>query len=130
MQNFLIGYYDSVLIYGKETPDCDIEIKFIEIPPLAEITPLHILQFRDFRAGYIRLADFERRRYGDYIYCRIYGCLFRIDIPNRSYEVVETDFSGICFMQNYILIMKDSPTEQLFKLTPPGVEISKKVKLV
>ena len=129
MQNFLIAHYNDVLIYGKETPDCDIEIKFIEIPPLAELTPLHILQFRDFRAGYIRLADFERRRYGDYIYCRIYGCLFRIDIPNRSYEVVETDFNGICFMQNYILIMKDSPTEQLFKLTPPGMEIAETVEL-
>ena len=129
MQNFLIGYYDSVLIYGKETDNNDIIINFIEIPSLGEITPLHILQFSDFRAGYIRLADFERRRYGDYIYCRIYGCLFRIDIANRSYEIVDTEFCGICFMQEYILIMKNSPAEQLYKLTPPAVEISEKVKL-
>ena len=120
MQNFLIGHYDGVLIYGSENENNELEIKFIEIPPLCDITPLDILNFRDFRQGYIRLADFEMRRYGNYIYCRIYASMFRIDIAKRTYVDLELEFNGVCFMEDYILIAKRHPAEKLFKLIPSG----------
>ena len=126
MQNFLIGIYDGVLIYGSENENNELEIKFIEIPPLCDISPLDMLRFRDFRQGYIRLADFEMRRYGNYIYCRIYASMFRIDIAKRSYEDLELEFNGVCFLEDYILIAKRYPVEKLFKLIPPGTEIEGK----
>ena len=126
MQNFLIGYYDDVLIYGSENENNELKIKFIDIPPLCDITPLDILKFGDFRHGYIRLADFESRRYGNYLYCRIYATMFRIDIPNRNYAELELEFNGVCFMSDYILIAKYYPYEKFYKLIPPSTEISEK----
>ena len=126
MQNFLIGYYDDVLIYGSEREDNDIVIKFIEIPPLSEMTPMDMLKFGDFRHGYIRLADFEQRRYGNYIYCRIYASMFRIDISAKSYERLDLEFDGVCFMEDYILIAKTYPCEKFYKLTPPDMNVSEK----
>ena len=97
MQNFLIGHYDGVLIYGSENDKNELEIKFIEIPPLCDITPLDILNFRDFRQGYIRLADFEMRRYGNYIYCRIYASMFRIDMQKGVMRIWNWNLTGYAF---------------------------------
>ena len=125
MQNFLIEYFDDVIIYATENRDGDVKIKFIEYTRLPEsLASLEILKYNDFKYGYIRLGKFESRAYKNFVYCRIYANLYRIDVAARTYKVIETDFCGICFMENYILIAKDNPSESFYKLIPPGEEMA------
>ena len=126
MGKLLIGCYDGLIIYASESINGNMEIKFEEFPLFCDMTTLDVMRYQEFRPECMKkMSQLDRR---DYVYCRLDESLYRIDIFNKRYEVIEKDFCGVSFMKNYILIAKDYPMEYFYKLTPPGKSIKEIVR--
>ena len=119
----LIACTSNIIIYAMDTDDGDVEIKFLKYNGLYDRNCIYNkIYYRDFKDGYRNLTPFEMGIYNNLIFCRIGGNLYKVYLENELYEVVDTDFCGVCFMERYVLLVKDE--DKFYKIIPTGTEIT------